>query len=217
MHSTAAAVLHSIRKTDEIRQISAMIRNRSGRVLQGEKQMLTKTAPVCLGLILMAGGAEAQPPAAADVSSAIRQNWDGAKRNLRESAEKMEETNYAFKPVDSVRSFGQILAHVSGASYVFCSSAKGEKSPFSEEHFEKTATTKAAIVKAVADSIAYCDTAYGSLTDTTAAQPVTMPFGMGNAPRASALIMNIGHVQEHYGNLVTYFRIKGVVPPSSAR
>jgi uncharacterized damage-inducible protein DinB len=129
----------------------------------------------------------------------------------------MEEANYAFKPVDSVRTFGQILAHVAGASYVFCSAAKGEKSPFTEEHFEKAATTKAAIAQAVTDSIAYCDTVYGPLTDKTAAEPITMPFGMGSAPRATALIMNIGHVQEHYGNMVTYFRIKGMVPPSSAR
>ncbi len=179
--------------------------------------MQAKTALVWLLAMLAAASAAAQKPAAADVSGAIRQNWDGAKRNLRESAEKMDEANYAFKPVDSVRTFGQILAHVAGASYVFCSAAKGEKSPFSEDHFEKNATAKAAIVKAVSDAIAYCDAAYGGLTDTTAAAPIAMPFDMGSAPRASALIMNIGHLQEHYGNLVTYFRIKGLVPPSSAR
>ena len=42
-----------------------------------------------------------------------------------------------------------------------------------------------------------------------------MPFGMGKAPRAQALIMNSGHLNEHYGNLVTYMRIKGIVPPTS--
>jgi len=129
----------------------------------------------------------------------------------------MDEANYAFKPVDSVRTFGQILAHVAGASYVFCAAAKGEKSPFSEDHFEKSATGKAAIVKAVDDSIAYCDTAYAALTDATGAESVTLPFGMGTGPRSSPLIMNFGHLQEHYGNLVTYFRIKGMVPPSSSR
>jgi uncharacterized damage-inducible protein DinB len=179
--------------------------------------MQAKTALVWLLAMLAAGSAVAQKPAAADVSGAIRQNWDGAKRNLRESAEKMDEANYSFKPVDSVRTFGQILSHVAGASYVFCSAAKGEKSPFSEEHFEKSATSKADIVKAVSDAITYCDAAYGALTDATAGASITMPFGMKEAPRASALIMNIGHVQEHYGNLVTYFRIKGIVPPSSAR
>ncbi len=129
----------------------------------------------------------------------------------------MPEADYAFKPTEQVRTFGQILAHVAGANYVFCSAAKAEKSPFTEDHFEKSATTKAAIVKALSDSIAYCDTAYTGLTDAKAAETIAMPFGMGNAPRASALIGNTGHLQEHYGNLVTYFRIKGMVPPSSRR
>jgi len=165
----------------------------------------------------MTAGAAAQKPASGSVSGAVKQNWDSVKRNVKESAAQMDEANYAFKPVDSVRTFGQILAHVAGASYVFCAAAKREKSPFSEEHFEKSATGKAAIVKAVDDSIAYCDTAYAALTDATGAESVTLPFGMGTGPRSSPLIMNFGHLQEHYGNLVTYFRIKGMVPPSSSR
>ena len=172
---------------------------------------------VCTCVIAMTAGAAAQQPASGSVSSAVKQNWDGVKRNIKDSAAQMDEANYAFKPVDSVRTFGQILAHVAGASYVFCAAAKGEKSPFSEDHFEKTATGKAAIVKAVDDSIAYCDTAYAALTDASGAESVTLPFGMGTGPRSSPLIMNFGHLQEHYGNLVTYFRIKGMVPPSSAR
>jgi uncharacterized damage-inducible protein DinB len=167
--------------------------------------------------MLIGGGAAAQSPAAASASAGVKQNWATAARNIRESAALMDEGKYGFRPVSSVRTFGQILAHVAGASYVFCSAAKGEPSPFSEDHFEKSATTKAAIVKAVNDSIAYCDGAYNALTDARAAEQVTMPFGMGNAPRATVLVMNFGHLQEHYGNLVTYFRINGIVPPSSAQ
>lgn len=172
---------------------------------------------VCTCVIAMTAGAAAQKPASGSVSSAVKQNWDSVKRNIKESAAQMDEASYAFKPVDSVRTFGQILAHVAGASYVICAAAKGEKSPFSEDHFEKSATGKAAIVKAVDDSIAYCDTAYAALTDATGAESVALPFGMGTGPRSSPLIMNFGHLQEHYGNLVTYFRIKGMVPPSTSR
>jgi uncharacterized damage-inducible protein DinB len=150
------------------------------------------------------------------VSGAIRSQWDGAKRNLVASAEQMPEKDYAFKPVDTVRSFGAILAHVAGANYVFCSAALGQKPPFAEEHFEKAAKTKAEIVKAVRDSVAYCDKAYQALNDKSASEMVTAPFGSGQEPRAAALIGNTGHVQEHYGNLVTYFRIRGMTPPSSA-
>jgi DinB family protein len=172
-------------------------------------------ASLAIPAAALAQGAGA--PSANPVSAAVRDSWDGAKRNLRESADLMPEANYAFKPVDTVRTFGQILAHVAGANYVFCAAAKGEQSPFAEDHFEKTATTKAAIVKAVTDSIGYCDGAYTALTDARGAEVVDGPFGGGKTARAGALISNAGHVQEHYGNLVTYFRIKGMVPPSSRR
>jgi uncharacterized damage-inducible protein DinB len=166
-------------------------------------------------LLLLASPVAAQ--STDPISQAIRQAWNDAKGNLQQSAELMPEPDYSFKPTESVRTFGQILAHVAGANYEFCAAAKGEKSPFSEDHFEKNAKTKAEIVKAVTDSIAYCDIAFKALTDRTAADSVTMPFGMSARSRAAALIGNTGHVQEHYGNLVTYFRIKGMVPPSSRR
>ena len=171
--------------------------------------------------VMMMGSLSAQERRATDtanpVSQAIKNAWNGAKRNITESAEQMPEADYGFKPVDGVRTFGQILAHVAGASYVYCSSARGEKSPFGEGDFEKTATTKAAIIKAVADSNAYCDAAFTALTDRSAGELVQKPFGQGQFPRANALLNNTNHLNEHYGNLVTYFRIKGMVPPSSRR
>lgn len=169
--------------------------------------------------VIAAGPAAQQPAAAAGnpISQTIRDVWNGAKRNLTESADQMPEADYAFRPTPQVRTFGEIIAHVAGANYVFCSAARGEKTPFEEGHFEKTSRTKAEIVKALADSVAYCDAAFGPLTDRTAAEAVTMPFNMGNQARASALVRNAVHVQEHYGNLVTYFRIKGMVPPSTRR
>lgn len=171
-------------------------------------------------ILIVAGGmtrqAEAQTSGGANpIGSALRAAWDGAKRNVVQSAEVMAESDYAFRPVDSVRTFGQILAHVAGANYVFCSAAKGEKPPFAEEAFEKTATTRPQIIKALNDSVAYCDSAYAALDDKRAGETVELPFGMGKGARALPLMLNTGHVQEHYGNLVTYFRIKGIVPPSS--
>ena len=87
------------------------------------------------------------------LARSIRKAWDDAKLNIRESADQMPEANYAFKPVDTVRTFGQILAHLAGANYVFCSAAKGEKTPHAEDAFEKTATTRPQIIKALTDSL----------------------------------------------------------------
>jgi uncharacterized damage-inducible protein DinB len=184
----------------------------------GDKTMRVFSASVIAifttGVLEVAALAQT-PTSANPVATATRTAWDGAKRNLAQSAELMPESDYGFRPVETVRTFGQILAHVAGANYVFCAAARGEKPPHGEDAFEKTATTRAQIIKALGDSIAYCDAAFAGLDDKRASDIVELPFGMGKGARALPLMLNTGHVQEHYGNLVTYFRIKGIVPPSS--
>jgi hypothetical protein len=155
-------------------------------------------------------------PSANPITAAMRSAWNGAKQNVRRSADVMPEAKYGFKPVDSVRSYGAILAHLAGASNEFCASAKGEKTPHAEDEIEKSAKTKAEIVKALDGAIAYCDEVYKTLDDAKAAQLVAGAFGGPQGARAANLIGNTNHFNEHYGNLVTYLRINGLVPPSSA-
>jgi uncharacterized damage-inducible protein DinB len=133
------------------------------------------------------------------------------KEIILRSAEKMPEENYSFKPADSVRSFGQIVGHVADAQYLFCSVALGEKNP--SPNIEQTKSSKADLTAALKDAFAYCDKAYESVTDVSATQPVKL-FG-SDAPKLGALIVNEMHTMEHYGNLVTYMRMKNIVPPSS--
>ena len=160
----------------------------------------------------------AQTPAASgSVSDAIRADWNAARRNVRESADQMPADGYGYKPVDTVRTFGQVLAHIAGVNYLYCGAASGDTTPREEDAIEKSATTKEAIVKALDDSLAYCDKAFTALTDQSAANQVKAPFGSGTRPRVSMLLGNTTHLNEHYGNLVTYFRMKGMVPPSSKR
>jgi uncharacterized damage-inducible protein DinB len=130
---------------------------------------------------------------------------------LQRSADKMPEENYNFKPADTVRTFGQIVGHLADAQYAFCSLALGEKSP--GLNIEKTKTSKADLVAALSAAFAYCDKAYTTMTDATAVETIKL-FG-SDAPRLSALTVNNMHDLEHYGNLATYMRIKGIVPPSS--
>ena len=151
------------------------------------------------------------------VADSLRNQWNSVKNYYLQSADLMPEADYGFKPTPDVRSFGEIIAHVAGANYLICSGAKGEKSPHGEDEFEKNAKTKADIVKAAKESIAYCDAAFKAATDRSLAAMVDAPFGPPKQPRASLLILNVGHVNEHYGNLVTYFRLKKMVPPSSQR
>ena len=155
-------------------------------------------------------------PTAGAVLVRIAQNgWAGAKRNIVESADQMPEANYSFKPVDTVRTFGQILAHVADSNYFYCARSKGEAPPVPDGTLEKNATTKAAIVKALGESVAYCDAVYAALTPSSAAE--TVKAGNNQIPRVQPLVNNVSHNVEHYGNLVTYFRIKKMVPPSTKR
>ncbi|HTH25279.1 MAG TPA: DinB family protein, partial [Vicinamibacterales bacterium] len=114
--------------------------------------------------------------------------------------------------------YGQLFGHTMAAQYAYCSTVKGEPSPALNKDLEKV-TDKATVMQMVKDSFAYCDDAFAALTDANALQMITQ----GAAPnqrqiaRANQLTMLIVHGNEHYGNLVTYMRMKGIVPPSSAQ
>ena len=148
--------------------------------------------------------------ASAQAVAAMSPLYENIKGNIIKSAEQMPEANYSFKPVPTVRSYGQLIGHVANATYMFCSVAKGEKSPATQD-YEKT-TEKAALVTALKEAFAYCDPVY-KMPDASFTAMYEM-FGM-NMTRLGWLILNVAHDNEHYGNIVTYLRIKGLVPPSS--
>src|SRR5689334_6701602 len=172
------------------------------------------------GLALAQGQSTQEKPVAPDKPMTSPMNplstWNKfayarVKDILRRAAEKMPEESYSFKPVDTVRSYGQIVGHVADAQYTFCSLALGENNPALD--IEHTKTSKADLIAALNTAFAYCDKAYDGMTDATAVQTIKL-FG-GDAPRLSALTVNNMHDLEHYGNLTTYMRMKNIVPPSS--
>jgi uncharacterized damage-inducible protein DinB len=147
------------------------------------------------------------------LSSAIKMEYGIAKDNILKSADQMPDAAYAFKATPDVRSFGQIIGHVADAQYMFCSPVAGEKNP-SAGSVEKTKTTKADLVQALKEAFAYCDKVYDGMTDASAAEMIKF-FGR-DAPKLGVLAFNNMHDMEHYGNIVTYMRLKNMVPPSSA-
>lgn len=171
-----------------------------------------------LAIVLVAAPAFAQPkPPAMDpanpITSSLKGNYERVKKFVLGAADEMPAADYAFKPSPDVRSFGELVGHVADASYNFCSAAKKEKSP-SKAKIEKTVTTKDALKKALADAFAYCDAVYASTTDATLSSPISL-FGNDKMLKFQALDINVSHDNEHYGNMVTYLRIKKIVPPSS--
>jgi uncharacterized damage-inducible protein DinB len=184
--------------------------------------MKTMITPI---LVLAASAAFAQPapqPTANPLATYLKTAETTIQTNIAKSADKLAEADFAFRPAGiapEVRTFGQFLGHIANSSYFFCARAKGEPSP-SKVDIEKTVTAKADLVKALQDAFAYCDTVYGGMTDAQLLEPMSVP-GPNNTTRqvtrAQVLIANLAHNNEHYGNLVTYLRAKGIVPPSSER
>jgi uncharacterized damage-inducible protein DinB len=129
------------------------------------------------------------------------------------AAEKMPEENYSFKPTPEVRSFGQLVGHLADAQYGFCSSAISEPNPV--KGIENTKTSKADLVAALKDGVAYCNKAFAGMTDAKGSQMVKMMNY--DVARLTVLSVNTAHTDEHYGNMVTYLRLKSIVPPSSEK
>src|SRR5580704_5130063 len=110
------------------------------------------------------------------------------------AAQKMPEENYSFKPTPEVRSFGQLVGHVADASYSFCSLATGETNPSKDN--EKNKTSKADLVAAVKDGVAYCNKAFDSMTDAKGSQMVK--FYNFDIAKLTVFSINTAHTDEHY-------------------
>jgi len=165
-----------------------------------------------LALVAAPVGAQTQQSANIAVSNANGMFTMGHNYLVR-AAEQMPESLYAFKPSADVRSFGALIGHVAGAERMFCAMVTGAQLTPADD-IEKTQTTKAGLVAALKASGEYCSKAY-ALSDADAAAALNV-FGM-QRNKGFALTMNATHVWEHYGNVVTYMRIKGQTPPSSQR
>ena len=144
---------------------------------------------------------------------AAKQTFGMVKGNIVKAAEQMPEEHYSFKPTADVRSFGELVGHVANANYMICSRGSGAENP-NKANIEKTVTAKAALAKALAESFAFCEAQFDGLG--AKAPEVVDLFGM-KMPRLNVLQFNTIHDMEHYGNIVTYMRLKGLVPPSSQR
>jgi len=116
-----------------------------------------------------------------------------------------------FRPAPRVRTFGQLMGHVAQEQYLFfCGPVKGEKKA---ADIERTKTTKSDLLAALKESFDYCDAVYNGMTDASAREIVDI--GGARNMKLRLLWMNVVHDQSHYGNIVTYLRIKGIVPPST--
>src|SRR5687768_449510 len=164
--------------------------------------------------LMVATTAQAPQGSVSTTAASIRGAHDAAKGYLLKAADQVTEDLYAFKPTPEVRSLGQLFGHIADANFMICGMASGQKPTMSG--IEKSKTTKADLRAALEASFKFCDDAYGTVTDANANETVKF-FLPGTHTRLGVLAFNNAHVFEHYGNVVTYMRMKGMVPPSSAR
>lgn len=180
-------------------------------------QQTTRATPLSprrmLGVLLVLATITAPVSALAQdnvLSDHTRFMYAGVKAIVVRAAEKMPEEHYGFRPTDAVRTFGQIISHVTDWQYRYCSTVLGETNPLPA--VDRTKMAKTELVASLKAAVAYCDRAYDGMTDSTSVQLVKLGMDM---PKLGVLNINNIHSTEHYGNLVTYLRMKNIVPPTS--
>lgn len=144
-----------------------------------------------------AGGSAAAPqPGANDAAAVLRKSFGEVSGWVTKAADLVPADKYTYQPAKTVRTFGQLIGHIADGYTYFCATAAGRKVEWSDA-IEKGSTDKASLVQKLKQSTDSCNTAYGG------------------AGQVGELINNVGHTNLHYGNIITYMRMLGLVPPSS--
>jgi uncharacterized damage-inducible protein DinB len=181
---------------------------------------MKRTLVLALGFSMSVSAANAQAPAGGQrfgLAASLQRSYNGIKLNLTEAANKLSDADYSFRPSPAIRIYGAQFGHTAFFHYVWCSAAQGVPNPNKEdfEKDEKKMASKAEVTKILADSFAYCDPVFASLTDESAVQFVRN--GANEETRAAVLANLIRHDNEEYGVITVYIRMKGLVPPSTER
>jgi DinB superfamily len=164
-----------------------------------------KTATIFMATLLGAAALSAQ-----SLSNELKMQWEDIRANITKAADRMPDSDYAFKPQGEPRTYAQLITHVADTRMALCGAAKGEQKRINAG----SKTSKAEVVAALKESTEFCDSAYAALTDATAVQPIKM-FGQDRT-RYGALDFNVIHDNETYGSIAVYMRLKNMVPPSTA-
>jgi uncharacterized damage-inducible protein DinB len=159
--------------------------------------------------------AEGAKPKVVSEQKAVLDQWNDIGRKLIAMAEDFPEDKYEFKPNPAQRTFAEQLLHASGVNYYFTNVVKGEKPPAEEN-------PKRELFKSKADIVAYVKKAFADGADAIKAKGekgmsdrVTDPYSHDSVRVADYAYGFIEHDGEHYGQLVAYYRVAGLVPPES--
>src|SRR6266478_5337308 len=186
-----------------------------------------KTITAILGsvLILCSFGLVQAQTQTKDEKKTLSQVVDSAtarlERDFVPAAEAMPEDKYSFAPTNGefkgVRTFAEQIKHVAAVNYIFGAAILSEKVPVDvgDESGPASLTTKADILKYLKDSYAYVHKAVATINEKNVAETVRSPFGEGSVSRLGLATSVPAHGYDHYGQMVVYLRMNGIVPPAS--
>jgi len=188
-----------------------------------------KTITAILGSVLVLGSfgmAQAQTQTK-DEKKTLSQVVDSATQRLERdfvpAAEAMPEDKYSFAPTNGefkgVRTFAEQIKHYAATNYLVASMILGEKPPVdvNDEKGPDSVKSKAEILKFLKDSFAYAHKAVATVTDANAVEPIPTPDGKSTTTRLSLAMLFAWHGYDHYGQMVEYLRMNGIVPPASRK
>jgi len=176
---------------------------------------------VMLALVTVTGALAQQPPKPpTSVGQVIDRQFSNLEREFVPAAEAMPADKYSFAPTNGefkgVRTFEQQVKHVAAVQYMLGAALLGEKPPLDlqGENGPDTIKTKDDIVKFLKDSFAYLHKGIATVNDKNALEMIDSPFG-SKGSRLGLANMSIGHGFDHYGQMVEYLRMNGIIPPAS--
>ncbi len=191
-------------------------------------------ALICFAM--SAFGQAAKPPATPNaqakktepptIASVVDREISNLEREFVGAAEAMPDDKFNFAPgslnipgseYKTVKTFAEEVRHVAAANYLFWGAITGDKSPIEskEDNGPSELKTKAEIVKYLKDSFAIGHKAAKSLTAENVVSQIPSPFGQGQTTRLFCATFAVGHAFDHYGQMVEYLRMNGIIPPAS--
>lgn len=185
-----------------------------------KKPMLTTAGVFAVGLwgcfaVAHAARNSDAPKAPPSLSQVVLSRWNEVGRKLIVMAEDFPEDKYDFRPVPEERTFAEQLLHASNAMYFFTNPARGQKPPAEEDPKRENYKTKADVVAFVKKCVQDGADAIKTKGDKGMAEPFTNPDSKRQMQLSDLAYGLIEHSGEHYGQLVVYYRVAGMVPPES--
>ena len=155
-------------------------------------------------------------------ASVFEKQISGLESELVPAAEAMPADKYGFAPTQGefkgVRSFGSQLKHIAAVNYIIGAAILGTSLPTEVgggEDGPASITSKDQIVKFLKESFAYLHKAIGTITEANALEPIKAPWGTEKTTRLAMAITAVSHPFDHYGQMVEYLRMNGIIPPAS--